>query len=176
MLEVASGTGEHAVYFASELDVVWQPSDADPDALRSIEAHRRASTDPDVAGGARCHPPIAIDASSVPWSIEADAVDAIVCINMIHISPWDASVGLFQNAGALLSSGAPLLTYGPYRVNGEQTSASNVKFEQWLHSLDPSFGVRDIDDLRTVAAAAGIELDARVPMPANNFTLVWRKE
>ncbi len=176
VLEVASGTGEHAVYFASELDVIWQPSDADPDALRSIEAHRLASTDPDVSGGVRCRPPIAIDASAVPWAIEADAVDAIVCINMIHISPWEASAGLFQNAGALLSPGAPLLTYGPYRVNGEQTSASNVKFEGWLHSLDPGFGVRDIDDLRTVATAAGLVLDARVPMPANNFTLVWRKE
>lgn len=170
VLEVASGSGEHAIYFAQHLAVAsWQPSDPDADARASIDAHRAATRD---AHGGRCLPAIALDA--MDWRV-VDAFDAVVCINMIHISPFEASEGLFAGAASVLSAGAPLVTYGPYRIDGEHTAESNVRFEAWLHSLDPRFGVRDLGELEAAAVPHGLTLEERVPMPANNFTLVWRR-
>lgn len=165
VLELASGTGEHALYFAEQLELIWQPTDVSPDALASIDAYGGESD--------RVQHAQTLDATQDPWSIES--ADAVVCINMIHISPIEASAGLFRGAAQVLPLGGPLLTYGPYRIDGQQTAPSNAKFEQWLKSLDPRFGVRDIGELAALAALHGIELEERVPMPANNFVLVWRR-
>lgn len=165
VLELASGTGEHAVYFARELDVHWQPSDRDPDALASIDAY--GAEEP------RVRPAVAIDACDDPWAVKQ--ADAVVCINMVHISPIESSHGLFRGASRVLQPGAPLITYGPYRIDGEHTAPSNVQFEKWLKSLDERFGVRDVGELEAIAASFGMRLEERVTMPANNFVLVWRR-
>lgn len=165
VLELASGTGEHALYFAEQLELTWQPTDVSPDALASIDAYGSESE--------RVLPAKTLDATDDPWPV--DRADALVCINMIHISPIEASAGLFRGAAQVLRPGAPLLTYGPYRIDGQQTAPSNAKFEQWLKSLDPRFGVRDIGELSQLAEPHGISLEESVAMPANNFVLVWRR-
>lgn len=168
VLEVAAGTGEHALYFARALPhLTWQPSDADPAARASITAWA------EEAGLPTLRPVLAIDASTPGWPVER--ADAILCINMVHISPWEATLGLMAEAGRLLPAGGPLVLYGPYRVGGGHTAASNEAFDQWLADLDPRYGVRDIGDLEDVAARHGLHLDDRIPMPANNFILVFRK-
>jgi SAM-dependent methyltransferase len=164
VLEIASGTGEHAVYFARAFPALtWQPSDPDATARDSIVAHCTEAGLPNLAV------PLALDVLG-PWPIES--ADAIVCINMIHIAPWEATLALFAGAARLLSPGALLYLYGPYRFDGV-TAPSNVEFERWLHSKDPRFGVRDVRDLR--AAAAGFTLDGIVAMPANNHSLMFRR-
>lgn len=165
VLELASGTGEHAAYFARELGVDWQPSDRDVESLASIDAHGA-----DVEG---VRPAIVLDATRDPWPVAS--ADAVVCINMIHISPIESSHGLFRGASRVLAPGAPLLTYGPYRIDQMHTAPSNEKFEQWLKSQDTRWGVRDVDELAEIAAEFGITLSERVAMPANNFVLVWRR-
>ena len=165
VLELASGTGEHAAYFASEIGVEWQPTDRDPDALASIDAYG-AEVD-------RVRPAIVLDATSDPWPI--DTADAVMCVNMVHISPIESSHGLFRGASQVLPEGAPLITYGPYRIDGAHTAPSNERFEQWLKSQDDRWGVRDIAELEAIAAPHGITLEERVAMPANNFVLIWRR-
>jgi SAM-dependent methyltransferase len=167
VLEIASGSGEHAVYFASALPVgVWQASDVDPDALASIEAWRADAELPNLAA------PLALDVCKQPWPVTR--ADAVVCINMIHISPWRASVALFEGAARVLAPGAPLVTYGPYRFGG-RTAPSNDAFDASLRAQYPEWGVRDVDDLSRIAADAGFALEETVAMPANNHTLVWRR-
>lgn len=168
VLEIASGTGQHAVFFAEHLPALrWQPSDASPDALQSIESW--------VAEAARANllQPLTLDVSSRVWPI--DHADAALCINMIHISAWESSEALFEGAERILSEGAPLITYGPYRVRGEHTAPSNAAFDESLRSRNPRWGVRDIDALEVLARGAGFVLEERVAMPANNMTLVWRR-
>lgn len=165
VLELASGTGEHAAYFAQTLNVDWQPSDRDPGALSSIDAYG--------ADIERVRPAIVLDATRDPWPLER--ADAVVCINMVHISPIECSHGLFRGASKVLAPGAPLVTYGPYRIDGKHTAPSNERFEQWLKSQDERWGVRDVGELEEIAAEFGIELEERVAMPANNFVLVWRR-
>ena len=168
VLEIAAGTGEHALYFAAALpNLEWQPTDPDPSARDSIAAWR------DAEGTDNLRAPLDLDVTQGAWPMAQAA--AVVAINMIHISPIEASEGLMRGAGALLPSGAPLVTYGPYRVDGAQTAASNEAFDASLRSRDPRWGVRDIGELEALAAPHGLVLDERVPMPANNFTLVWRK-
>jgi hypothetical protein len=168
VLEIAAGTGEHACFFAAALPgLEWQPTDQDPAARASIEAHRVQADLPNLRA------PLALDASSETWPIAQ--ASAIVAINMIHISPIEASAGLFRGAGALLPSGAPLVTYGPYKVDDAHTAPSNAAFDQSLRSRDPSWGVRDLGELEVLAEPHGLVLEERVSMPANNFTLVWRK-
>ncbi|HJL05707.1 MAG TPA: DUF938 domain-containing protein [Polyangiaceae bacterium LLY-WYZ-15_(1-7)] len=168
VLEVASGTGEHGVFFARQLPGIrWQPTDVQPEALASIEAHRAA------AGEERVLPPLALDATRDEWPVER--ADAIFCANMIHIAPFAACEGLMRGAGRVLEAGAPLLTYGPYAIDGAQTAPSNARFDASLRQRDPRWGVRDLADVVRVAEAAGLRLEERVPMPANNFTLVFRK-
>lgn len=168
VLEVAAGTGEHAVHFASGLPALtWQPSDSDAEARASITAWAEEAALPNL------RPVLALDAATVPWPV--DAADAVVCINMVHISPWEATLGLLAEAGRLLPTGGPLVLYGPYRVDGAHTAPSNAAFEQWLKDRDPRFGVRDVAEVAEAAAPHGLALDARIAMPANNFVLVLRK-
>ncbi len=168
VLEVASGTGEHAVHFARALPgLVWQPSDPSPDALRSIAAWSQA------AGLDNVLPPIALDAAAPVWPIAR--ADALVCINMVHISPWAATEGLMQGAGRLLGAGAPLCLYGPYRRAGQPIAPSNAAFDHDLRSRNPDWGLRDLEAVAALAEARGLRLERVAEMPANNLTVVFRK-
>ena len=167
VLEIASGSGEHAVAFAQAFPALtWQPSDPDPSALASIAAWR------EEAGLANLAPPIELDVMK-PWPVLAPS--AIACINMVHISPWEASLALFANAGRILAPGALLYLYGPYRFSGAFTADSNAEFDRSLRARDPRWGVRDVDDLVATARAAQLELVETVAMPANNHSLIFRR-
>ncbi|HEY0195285.1 MAG TPA: DUF938 domain-containing protein [Kofleriaceae bacterium] len=167
VLEIASGSGEHAVCFAGAFPAVtWQPSDASDEARASIAAWRAES------GLANLMAPLALDASAAAWPIER--ADAIVCINMVHISPWEATVGLFAGAGRLLAPGALLLLYGPYKLGGAFTAPSNAEFDRSLRARDPRWGVRDVAELVELGRAHGLGLRETVAMPANNHALVFR--
>lgn len=168
VVEVASGTGEHVLHFARNFPQLdWQPSDPDPAALASIEAWRIA------AGSANLLPPVALDARAPDWPIVA--ADALLCINMVHISPWGATVGLVRGAGRLLAPGAPLYLYGAYRQAGVATAPSNLAFDLSLKARDPEWGVRDLEDVVAEAEMNSLRLDRVVPMPANNLSVVFRK-
>jgi len=164
VLEIASGTGEHVAWFAARFpDMDWQPSDPDADALASIAAWSE--------GLANILPPLEIDASTGDFP----AADAILCINMVHISPWEATLGLLAGAGEALAPGAPLILYGPYRREGVETAPSNEQFELWLKDKDPRFGLRFVEAVSEAATAQGLSLERLVEMPANNLMLVYRK-
>lgn len=168
VLEIASGTGQHAAYFAAALpDLLWQPSDADPRARASIAAWRAHT------GLANLLTPLELDVLSEPWPIAA--ADAIVCINMIHIAPWEAALALMQGAGTRLATSGVLVTYGPYRRGGTHTGPGNEAFDADLRMRNPAWGVRDMEAVETLAEAAGLVCEVRVAMPANNFSLVFRK-
>ena len=168
VLEIASGSGEHAVHFAREFPALsFQPSDPEPAALRSIDAWRAE------AGLTNLLPALALDVRAADWPI-ADA-DAILCINMIHISPWAATKGLMRGAGRLLAPGALLYLYGPYRQAGVETAPSNEAFDQSLRARDPEWGLRDVEHVVAEAGANGLRLDRIVAMPANNLSVVLRK-
>ncbi|MBP0589386.1 DUF938 domain-containing protein [Paraburkholderia sp. LEh10] len=168
VLEIASGTGQHAIHFAAALpQLVWQPSDPDEEARASVAAWTAAAGLPNVRA------PLALDVRDAQWGI--DAADAIVCINMIHISPWTSAQALIGGAGRLLGAGGVLYLYGPYRRGGAHTSDSNAAFDTQLKSRNPAWGVRDMEDVVALADAAGFDGDEPVAMPANNFSLVFRK-
>lgn len=168
VLEVASGTGEHAAYFAPRFpDLVWQPSDPSEEARSSIAAWRESE------GANNLREPIELDASAARWPVAT--ADAIVCINMVHISPWAASQGLFAGAGRLLTEQAPLVLYGPYLEDGVEAAQSNLDFDTNLKARDPSWGLRDVSAMDELAAEHGFARTARYEMPANNLTLVFRK-
>lgn len=168
VLEIASGTGEHAVYFAPKFPgVVWQPSDPDQDAQHSIAAWRAE------AGAKNLRPPIMLDASAPDWPIEA--AEAIVCINMVHISPPASTEGLMAGAGRILPDGAPLVLYGPYLEEDVETAPSNLDFDRSLKSRDPRWGLRQVSWMDDLAAGNGLTRTRRVEMPANNLILVYRK-
>ena len=168
VLEVASGSGEHVVHFARHFaHLEWQPSDPDPDALKSIAAH---AADADLLN---VRDPVALDAAGENWPI--DKADAILCINMVHISAWSACVGLMRNAGRLLPARAPLILYGPYRRAGVETVPSNEAFHQSLKARNPEWGLRDLEDVVAEAERNLLALERVHEMPANNLTLVFRK-
>jgi hypothetical protein len=168
VLEIASGTGEHAVHFAAGLPgVTWQPSDPDAGARASIAAWTVE------AGLANVLPPLALDAAGGNWPI--DRADAIVCINMIHISPWSATEGLMRGAGRLLPAGGPLVVYGPFVRPGVPLAPSNAAFDADLKARDPEWGLRDLDAVEVCAGANGLVLDRVVEMPANNLSVVFVK-
>lgn len=169
VLEVASGTGEHAVYLARQFPALdWQPSDPDPVARRSIAAWQAGEDDlPNL------RPPVAIDASRSEWPIVG--ADAILCVNMVHISPWEASVGLFTSAAKILGKGAALMLYGPYLEGDVETAPSNLAFDQSLRGRDPRWGLRKLADMDAVAAKTGFFRARRVDVPANNLVLVYRR-
>lgn len=166
VLEVASGSGEHAVHFAAAFPhLVWQPSDPDPDALTSIAAWSAEAGVPNVAV------PAILDASARDWPIEA--ANAILCINMVHISPWAATLGLFAGASRLLSAGAPLILYGPYLEADVPTAESNLAFDASLRARNSEWGLRDLDSVKAAAAEAGLSFAERRAMPANNLMLLF---
>lgn len=166
VLEVASGSGEHCACFAEVFPgLVWQPTDPDPGALASIASW--------CAGLGNVLPPLALDAAAEAWPVEA--ADALLCINMAHISPWPATLGLVAGAGRLLASGAPLIVYGPWRRRGVATAPSNEAFDASLQARDPRWGLRWVEDLDAAAAAHGLARTRLVEMPANNLTLVYRR-
>jgi len=168
VLEVASGSGEHIVHFAATFPTLdWQPSDPDPAGLVSIAAWCAE------AGLANIAPPLALDAAADGWPI--DRADAILCINMVHISPWDATLGLFAGAARLQPIGAPLILYGPYVEPDVPTADSNLAFDASLRMRDPAWGLRQIDDVKAAAAAAGLTFAERRAMPANNLMLLFRR-
>ncbi|UFP94370.1 DUF938 domain-containing protein [Gloeobacter morelensis] len=168
VLEVASGTGQHVAFFAAHFPrLVWQPSDPEPLHLESIAAWCAE------AGAANILPPIAVDAAAEQWQVPR--ADAIVCINMIHIAPWRACLGLMAGTGKLLPEGAPLVLYGPFKQAGRHTAPSNEAFDQALRAQDPAWGVRDLEAVERAAEAQGLVLEQALPMPANNLSLILRK-
>lgn len=168
VLEIASGSGEHAVHFARALPaLVWQPSDPDEAARRSIVAHARA------AGLANIRSPLAIDAIRQPWPVVR--ADAVVAINMIHIAPWDATIGLMTGAEATLAEGGVLYLYGPFREEGAHTAPSNAVFDDSLRARNASWGVRDIEAVAAAARTHNLHLVERVAMPANNLSLIFHR-
>jgi SAM-dependent methyltransferase len=165
VLEVASGTGEHVAAFARRFaGLTWQPSDPD--------AHARASIADWCADLPNVRPPLALDAATG----ELPAADAVLCINMVHISPWEATLGLLAGAGRALPPGGPLILYGPYRREAVDTAPSNLAFEQWLKDKDPRFGLRSVEAVSDAAAAHGLVLERLIEMPANNLVLVYRRD
>jgi SAM-dependent methyltransferase len=168
VLEIASGSGEHAVHFARALPgLTVQPSDPSPEALASIAAWTKES------GLGNLRPPLLIDATAPDWPI--DAADAILCINMIHIAPWAATEGLFRQAGRLLSPASPLYLYGPYRRPDRPLELGNAAFDESLRARDPAWGLRDLTAVAALGAAAGFGPPEVTEMPANNLSLVFRK-
>jgi len=164
VLEVASGSGEHAVHFAERFrNLDWQPTDPDPDALGSIEAWRADS------GLANLREPVILDAASATWPIAA--ADAVLNINMVHISPWDAALGLLDGASRVLPGGAPLILYGPWIQPGFLTSASNIAFDEDLRRRNPAWGVRKVEDFAAEAEKCGLLYEDQRQMPANNLML-----
>lgn len=168
VLEVASGTGEHAVHFARALpDLTWQPSDPSPQARESIAAWTEAENLTNIRA------PIALDASAADWPIAQ--ADALVCINMIHISPWEAAEGLMRGASAILGPGAPLFLYGPYRRGERPLEPGNEAFDRDLRSRDRRWGLREVADVTALAERWGFAAEALVEMPANNLSLLFRR-
>lgn len=167
LLEVASGLGDHAAHFAGALsDWIIQPSDLDRESLSVVAARVKN------AGLSNLREPVVLDARSERWPVEQ--ADAVFSANMIHISPWAVTEGLFLGAARTLPQGGLLITYGPYAIDGRHTAPSNAEFDASLKARDSHWGVRNLSDLERVARVAGFRLEERVVMPANNFTLVWR--
>ncbi len=168
VVTIAEGSGQHVVHFAKHLPhVTFLPTDGDADALASIDAHVKE------AGCTNVRPAQVLDATADKWPIER--ADLILCINMIHISPWSATEGLFQGAARILPPGGFLITYGPYRFSGDFGAPRNKAFDESLRSRNAEWGVRDVDELELVAAAAGMVIEGTMPMPANNHCLVFNK-
>ena len=164
VLEIASGTGEHVAHFAAALPhLVFQPSDANGANLASIAAW--------AAALANVAAPIVLDVHRQPWPVAR--ADALVCINMIHISPWSAAAALFEGAAAALPPTAPLVLYGPFKRDGRHTAPSNAEFDESLRARDPSWGVRDLGEVADLAASKGFGAPEIFPLPANNLAVVF---
>lgn len=170
-LEIASGTGQHAAAFAGAFpDIEWQPSDPFAEARDSIAAWVAES------GFGNLRPPLELDVTRVGWHEGVEpGLDLVVCINMIHISPWGACLGLMEGAGALLRDDGLLYLYGPYMREGVHTAASNAAFDESLRGRNPAWGIRDMADVVAVAGAHGLAPEGVVAMPANNFSMIFRK-
>lgn len=168
VLEVASGSGEHAVHFAAAFPALaFQPSDPDPGARASIAAWAAEARLPNL------RPALALDAAAEDWPLAA--ADAVLCINMIHIAPWAATEGLVRGAARLLPPGGPLILYGPFRRGGAHTAPSNAAFDDSLRAQDPRWGVRDLEAVAACAAAAGFAAPEVTAMPANNLVVAFRR-
>jgi len=167
VLEVGSGTGQHALHFAAGLpQLVWQPSEL-PEHLPALAERVR------VAGGKNLRVPFALDVGDDPWPVAP--VDAVFSANTLHIMSWSAVREFFRGVSGVLRSPGVLCVYGPFRFHGAHTSDSNAEFDRWLKARDPVSGVRDFEALDELARAAGLVLTADHAMPANNRTLVWRR-
>ncbi|MDG5748838.1 DUF938 domain-containing protein [Qipengyuania sp. XHP0207] len=168
VLEIASGTGEHAVAFAARFPALeWQPSDPDEEARASIQAWRAE------AGLASLRAPVALDARAPDWPVTR--ADAVVCINMAHISPWSATVGLFEGAAQILGAGAPLILYGPFLEDEVETTRSNRAFDADLRFRNAEWGLRERSQVDRIAGEANFAPSRRYAMPANNLSLVYRR-
>ncbi|MEO8307722.1 MAG: DUF938 domain-containing protein [Pseudomonadota bacterium] len=168
VLEIASGTGQHVTHFAAGLpDFHWQPTDREPDDFSSITARR------DAAGLGNIANPVVLDVLQTPWQVGTD-FDSVLCINMIHISPWETTAALFDGAARHLApQGGLVVLYGPFREGGKHTAPSNAAFEQWLQAKDPRFGVRNLEDVEAVANASGFSRMHLARLPANNLLLAY---
>jgi len=167
LLEIGSGTGQHAAYFAPEFpDLQWQTSDraANHAGIRAWLAEAPANV----------RPPLELDVNQAPWPV--GEVEVIYSANTAHIMGWSAVEALFAGVGRHLLPGGLFLLYGPFNYGGRYTSESNERFDAWLKARDPESGIRDFEALEALAAAAGLALECDQPMPANNRTLVWRRE
>lgn len=165
VLEIASGTGEHAVCFAQRFTALeWQPSDVYPDSLASISAWRAE------CGLGNLRPPILLDAAAAHWPVSR--ADALLSINMVHISPWASALGLLDGAARTLARGAPLILYGPWLKDDIETAPSNLAFDADLKRRDPQWGLRRVEDFAAAAEERGISLRETRPMPANNLMLL----
>jgi hypothetical protein len=172
VLEIGSGTGEHAAWLGPQLAPrIWQPSDVDDAHLASIAAYVADS------GAANLQPPLHLDATDPRWpdTFAAAPPAAIVSINMIHIAPWRAAEGLFAGAGRLLPLDGILFLYGPFSVDGQHTAPSNAAFDASLRAQNPAWGVRNVNDVTALGARHGLVLEEEVPMPANNLSLIFRR-
>lgn len=168
VLEIASGTGQHVSHFAKALrGLTWQPSDPDAELRESIALRIRDERLSNV------NPPIDLDVTRLPWPQQT--ADALVCINLIHVAPWSATLALFEGAKAVLPTHHVLLLYGPYRRCGRHTSEGNAQFDSDLRAHDPEWGLRDLETVSEVAEHAGFGLSEIVEMPANNFSLVFKR-
>jgi SAM-dependent methyltransferase len=168
VLEIASGTGQHAAHFcAARPDWDWQPTDTDPAALPGIAAQG--------TGLPNQRAPLRLDVLAAPWPVPPAAFDAVYCANLIHIAPWSCSAALLHGAARHLRPAAVLVLYGPYLVDGEAAAASNLAFDADLRTRNPAWGLRRLDEVLREARAAGFALERRVAMPANNLTLVLRR-
>ena len=168
VLEIAGGTGQHAAFMSAQFpNLQWQPAERHERELASMHMYREES------GLENFLPPVQIDVFDQPWAVEQ--ADAMVCMNMIHISPWDATLKLLDGASRALSTGAPLCLYGPYRRKDQPTAESNEGFDQSLKSRDPSWGLRYLEDVSREAKERGFELTLIQPMPANNLTVVFTR-
>ena len=169
VLEVASGTGEHAAFMVPHLPagITWQPTDFDAGNLASIDAHAAES------GGGRIRPALRLDAAAADWPVAA--ADAIYCCNMIHIAPWAAAQGLFAGARRILPAGAPLILYGPFKRDGWHSAASNARFDAGLKAENPAWGVRCLDsEVVPLATGHGFGLDEAIALPSNNMVVLFR--
>jgi SAM-dependent methyltransferase len=168
VLEVASGSGEHAAYFAAKLSAFdWQPTDPDPQALASIAAQGADANLPNLL------PPLPLDVTMAQWPV--DRADAVICCNMIHIAPWAACEGLIAGAARILPAGGVLYLYGPYKIGRRHTAPTNLAFDERLRAQNPAWGIRDLDDVTALAAQHGFALAETVPMPANNLSVIFRR-
>jgi len=170
LLEIASGSGEHAAFMAPQLSpLLWQPTDYEAETLPSIDAY------PADSGSNNIRPALQLDVTQQPWPVKA--CDALLCCNMIHIAPWAAAEGLFGGASAIMSQSAPLILYGPFKRHGRHTAPSNETFDaEFLKARNPLWGVRCLEtDVVPLAQRTGFALDRVVEMPANNLTVIFRK-
>jgi hypothetical protein len=168
ILEIASGSGEHVVQFAKGFpSLVFQPSDVEPEALQSVAAWVKATGVPNVRA------PVVLDAAQSPWPIVS--VDGIICINMVHISPWDVTLGLIKGAAAILPPTSPFYLYGPYKRKGFATAPSNQAFDRSLRDRNPTWGLRDLEAVAGMAQSVGFSVPVITEMPANNLSVVFRR-
>jgi len=168
VLEIASGTGQHILHFANALPgLAWQPSDRDPELRESIALRVKEQQLANV------NRPIDLDVTRLPWPLQT--ADAVVCINMIHVAPWSATLALLEGTKALLPTQHVLFLYGPYRRFGQHTSRSNEQFDSDLRAHDPEWGVRDLEAVSEAAASSGFVLAEVVEMPANNFSVIFKR-
>ncbi len=169
VLEVASGTGDHAAHFARNLPgLTWIPSEIDPRNRSSIEAWRQEVDLPNLLE------PLVLDVTGPEWP--AGPYDVVYCSNMIHITPWPVTLSLLDGASRVVREGGLLVTYGPYRIDGAHTAPSNEAFDRSLKEQDPEWGVRDLTEIARHAAERGLLLRDRIPTPRNNFTAVFLRE
>ena len=169
ILEIASGTGEHVAYFSGHFPrLVWQPTDPDPALRASIAAWTT------TVSGTSILAPLDLDATRHPWPVAR--ADAVLCINMIHISPWTATEGLMRGAAHILPAGGLLYLYGPYKRGGRHTAPSNAQFDESLRAQNASWGVRNLDEVVQAAAAHGLRLHEIIDMPANNLSVIFRRD